>query len=437
MWSKVKAFWNRISEKASGDNVPAPVRWVFRLFSNNLWLKLLSFLLAILLWNYVVLSDTSITRAKTLYNVTGYVSGQSTLNGYGLALLDDPSEMLSGIAVTIEAPQAEYAKVSSDNVQVTLDLSNVRSAGTQQVPFRATTFYGKVVNISPASLKLTFETLDSRTIAISPIITGGSDDYWYSVSRTNPSLLTVSGASSAVQSITSAQVNVDVSGILGSMTPSLPYVLLDASGEVISQTMLNRSTSSISVTLDVYPRRDFPVSTDPSSAVTGQPAPGYVVQSVSVQPETVSVAADREVLDSLDALVVEPVSVDGASQSFSVRSTISRLSDFKNVSPEQVYVTVNIAEETAAAYIEDVGVIITGKGENLSATYEPVGAFVSGPRSVVEQLQKDGLTVSVDVTDLGEGHHLVPPSYDASLYPDVDIQIEALSLTLTDTDEDE
>ena len=437
MLNRFRDFREKLSDRMKLKSAPAPVRRVVGFFSNNLGLKLLSLLLAILLWNYVISSNTSITRPKTLYNVTGYLSGQSTLNGYGLALLDDPSEALSGISVTVEAPQADYSRVSADNVQVTLDLSNIRSAGTQEVSFRATTAYGRVTAISPESLKLTFETLDSRTIAVNPVVTGQAEDYWYSVTRTNPSLLTISGASSLVQSITSAQVNVNVSGLTASTTPSLSYVLLDASGEEISQSMLNRSTSSISVSLDIYPSRDIPLSTDPASVIAGQPAEGFEVYSVSIQPETVAVAADRELLDDLTELLIEPVSVEGLSQSFSAKAAISLLPDIKNVSTEQVYVNVVIGEETASAYIEDVDVVITGKSERMGATYEALGAYVTGPKSEVERLVKDGITVSVDVTDLEEGYYLVTPTFDASRYPKVTIQTEALSLTLTDLGEEE
>ncbi len=436
MQNKIRELRRRLGEIAVFRNAPRPVKWVIGLFSRNLGLKLLSLLLAILLWNYVISSDSSITRSKTLYNLTGYLNGQSTLNGYGLALLGDTSQALTGISVTVEAPLADYSRVSSDNVQVTLDLSNIRSAGTQEVYFRASSSYGRVVDITPESLKLTFETLDSRTVAVNPVIVGESDDYWYSVTRTNPSLLTVSGASSVVQSITSAQVYVDVTGMTVPTTPSLPYVLLDAGGEEVSQALLNRSTSSISVSLDIYPSRVIPISTDLASVVTGQPAEGYEVQSVSIQPESVSVAADRELLDSLDVLVIEPVSVEGASQSFSTRASISQLSDFRDISTEQVYVNVNITEERISAYIENVAVLISGKGENMSATYEPLGAYVTGPRSDVEALQENGLTVNVDVTDLEEGYYLITPTFDTGRYPDIDIQIEALSLTLTDLGND-
>ena len=95
-----------------------------------------------------------------------------------------------------------------------------------------------------------------------------------------------------------------------------------------------------------------------------------------------------------------------------------------------------IGEETDSAYIEDVDVVITGKSERMGATYEALGAYVTGPVSEVEQLEKDGITVTVDVAGLEEGYYLITPTIDASRYPKVNIQTEALSLTLTDLGQD-
>ena len=93
---------------------PRPVRWIIGSLSNNLGYKLLSLLLAILLWNYVIATNSSITRNKTIYNLTGTVSGLSTLSDNKLALSESPEEALSGITVTVEAPQADYSRVSAD-----------------------------------------------------------------------------------------------------------------------------------------------------------------------------------------------------------------------------------------------------------------------------------------------------------------------------------
>ena len=431
MKNKLTKLKMKLLESEFYKRAPRPLKWIIGSLSNNLGLKILSLLLAILLWNYVISSNQSITRPKTLFNLTGYITGTSALNDNKLALAEDPSGALTGIAVTVQAPQANYSKVTSENVQVTLDLSNVRSAGTQRVPLRATSTYGRVQSISPESVSLTFENLDSRNVAVISTLMGDSEDYWYNVSRTNPSMLTVSGAASVVQSIASARVVVDVSNMSSTSISALPYVLLDSSEQVISQSMLNCSTSSISVTVDVYPCREIPISTDPGNLVTGQPAPGYVLKSVSVQPESIQVAAEADLLSGLTELMIEPVSIEGATQSFSAKTLISQLSDFKNISSEQVYVNVTIAEEIIDSYVDNVIVLFAGKADNLIASYEPVGVYVSGPRSQVEQLQNDGISLTVDVTGREAGYYLITPTFDAERYPDLTIQSESVSVTLT------
>ena len=418
-------------------NSPRPVRWIIGTLSNNLGYKLLSLLLAILLWNYVIATNTSITRTKAIYNLTGTVSGLSTLSENKLALSESPEEALSDITVTVETPQADYSRVSSDNVQVALDLSNVRATATHEVPLRATTSYGRVRRISPETLTLTFEKLDSRNVAVNSVIEGQADGYWYNVSRSNPSILTISGAASVVQSITSARVVADVRGMTDSTVTARPYVLLDAAGKIIPQDMLNCSTSSISVSVDIYPCRDIPVSNDRESVITGTPAEGYEVQSVTIQPQSIQVAAEQDLLDSLDRLVIEPVSVEGASQSFSAKSTVTQLSDFKNVSSEQVYVNVTIVEEQVTDYVDNVRVIFTGKAENLIASYDQLGVEVTGPRSGVARLAEEGVTVTVDLTGLGEGYYILSPKIDGQAYEGFTIMSEAASVTLTDITYDE
>ena len=417
------------------DRVAWSLRSFWRMLANNVWLKVLSLLLAILLWNYVISSNTSITRSKTIGGLTGYVTGQTTLNANRLALLDDPTEDLSNITVTVDAPQAYYARLSGDNIQVSLDLSSVRTAGTQEVPLRASSSYGRVTDIVPDSLTLTFEALDSRSVPINSVLSGDmQENYWYNITRMNPSNLTVSGAGSVVRNIGSATVYVDITGHDSPFTQAQPYVLLDAAGEEISAEMLNLSSSSVSVSVDIYPTKELPVSTDLANVVTGQPAEGYVVQSVTIQPETITVAADEDLLDGLTELMIQSVSVEGMSQSFTERATITPLSGVKNLSSEQVYVNVTISEASISGHIENVGVLVAGKGEGLSVEYNTMSVYVTGPRSVVEQLQKDGVFVSVDLTGLKAGTYEIEPVFDNERFPNVTFQPEHEKMTVTLTE---
>lgn len=417
------------------------LKHLWQTLSRRFWLKLLSLLLAILLWNYVVSANTSITRSKLISGVSGYVTGQSTLTTYGLALLTDPTEQLSNLSVEVQVAQSMYSQVSVENVQVTADMSSVRTAGTQEVPLKATTSYGRVVSILPDSVTLTFETLDSRLIPVNVEISGEkSDSLWYNVSRTNPTAITVSGAASVVRSIAQARVYTDVSGADDSYVRAEPYVLLDGEGNEISQTSLTRSASSITVSADVYHTKELPVSNDIEDVVTGRVADGYIISEITIQPESITVAAEESLLDGISELMLEPVNVDGLSQSFSARAKVSRLSDFKNMSNEEVYVNITITEETVSEWIDNTVLTFVGKAENLNLEWQPgsVQVYVTGPRSVVEALKETGIPVTVNLTDMQAGSYSCTLNFPVDKYPDVDFEpeISSISVTLTQASEE-
>lgn len=410
--------------------------------SRRFWMKLLSLLLAILVWNYVVSSNNSITRTKTISGVNGYVTSQSTLSTYGLALLSDPAEELSNVTVQLEVAQSHYSQVSADNVQVMLDLSSVRTAGTQAVPLKATSTYGRVTEILPETVTLTFETLDSRLIPVNVELTGQKDEgsWWYSVGRTNPSAVTISGAASMVRSISQARVYSDVTGATSSYLRAEPYVLLDGEGNEIPQSMLTRSVTSVSVSTDIYPTKEIPISTAIENVVTGRVAEGYAVSEVSIQPESITVAAEQNLLDGISELLIEPVSVEGISQSFSARAAISLLSDFKNVSAEQVYVNVTIAEEDVSEWISNNVLTFVGKAEGLQLEWQrdEIQVYVTGPRSAVEALKRDGIPITVDLTGFQAGTYSCPLRFPTENYPDVTFEpeISVITVTLTEAPED-
>ena len=424
--------------KAVFDKVRAWLRdkgrniWI--VISRHWGMKLLSLLLAILLWNYVVTSNQLITRSKTITGLTGYVTSQATLTTYGLALPENPVELLDDVSVRVEVSQSYYSQVSPDNVQVTLDLSKVRTAGTQEVELKATSSYGRVTGIYPSSVTLDFEPLDSRSVPVNVAITGErSEDTWYNVSRTNPSVLTVSGAASKVRSISQAKASTDVTGADSSYMRAEAYTLLDANGNEIDQSMLTRSSSSITVVADVYPTKDIPVSKETADVVVGRPAEGYVISDISIQPESITVAAGQELLDDISQLLIEPISVEGAKRSVSARARVATLSDFKYTSSQQVFVNITIAEKDVSQWVENAQLSFIGKAENLTLEWQknPVRVYVTGPRSEVEELVKTGVPVTVDLTGLAEGTHSCELRFPTESYPELSFEAETPSISIT------
>lgn len=410
----------------------------WRLLSHNFGLKMLSLLIAILMWNFVITSDTTITRTKTVSDLNAYITGKNTLtSANGFALSEDPSELLSDISVTVEVSQADFSNVTQDNVQVTLDLSNVRREGEQELALKATTSYGRVVKITPSSIPVSIEMADSRVIPVNVQTSGTPEsDRWYKINRSNPTTLTIKGPASVVQEIASAYVYIDVTGARSSFTSAEQFVLLDSEGNEVPQEMLERSASSISVSVDVYPTKEIAIDTSLDSVITGQPAQGYQVESVSIQPGTLTVAGEQELLDSIDSLLIEPISVEGASQSFSVRAKVSALSAFKSVSAEEVYVNVSIEEEMIGAWIEDVKISYANKGEGLTLEQPQsvVRVYVTGPRSAIEELQQVGFAATVDLSGLQAGSYWLSMAFPEETYPEVRFTPEAAEIQVVLTD---
>ena len=73
------------------DKFRSLLKSLWGVLSRNVALKLLSILFAIMVWSYVISTNPSITRTKTIDGITGYVTGQATLEVYDLALLTDPT----------------------------------------------------------------------------------------------------------------------------------------------------------------------------------------------------------------------------------------------------------------------------------------------------------------------------------------------------------
>jgi len=420
------------------EKIKPILRALLHAVSQNLGWKIFSLVAAVLMWTYIISNDPTITRDKTL-SIPGSeltTSGLSVLQTRDLALLTDPSTLVQDIRVRVKVPQSNYSRVSGDTVRVELDLSQIRQTGRQEVPLTGISSYGEVVQITPAKLEVVVETLDQRNVPVNTVLTGyvRESRYWYNVEKINPSVLTVSGPSSVVRQITSARVPLDVTGITDDFSWTIAPELLDSSGEVVAaQSSISKSSSSITVSATIAPIKQLTVSTDVNTCISGTPAEGMVVSRIEVQPEVVTVAADRELLNQLETITFPPISVNGRKQSFTVTTYLSKLVDIKHISSEQVTVTVYIEEETVSRTFRNVPLTVADRKDGLSVklSQDMVSLTVSGPKSVVEALVLDDVDASVSVADLNSGVFSLPVSAAVANNPDLVIELETSAVTAT------
>lgn len=380
------------------------IKWLPGVFTQRLGLKVASLILALLIWTYIINNNSSLTRNKLITGVSVSAGPASTLSGYSLSVATDVvSEYQGAVDVTVELPQSRYAGFNINNLKLTPDYSAVRTAGTYNVPVSAISAYGNVVKLSPSSIRVEIENTDSRNLSTEVELIGeNTDAYWYNVDTSvlNPAQITVSGAASIVQKVAHVVAQVDVTDRTANFRRSTQVLLTDSDGNVLSTSLLNKSSSTCLVRVEIYPKKTLGVYVDPAQLKLKE---GYEVTDISFMPSTITVAAESELLAGLEYLPLEIAESDGEiSAGYTSRMSFAGLDEFRYASSRSVYMTVSVAEKTLTRVFTEVPVEINVPEGTLEEGTVPVcDVTVTGPYWTVKNLTNEDLVCTAKPTDDG------------------------------------
>ncbi len=399
-------------KKNDGLKIRELLRMVKEALLNKIFLKIISVVFALLIWAYIIDTTPDLTRSRFVENLSVSVTGTTTLNNYGLALATDVYQEYQGVIdANVDVSQKEYARLSGENVSVFLDVSNIRSAGMHEIPLTATSSHGTVTNLYPESITVKIEYLDTREVPIEVEMTGtGKDDYWYSVNSqsVNPLTVTVSGPASIVQDATRAVAQIDITGQASSFRRAAILRLQDTTDQPISTRLLTRSSSTCSVSVDIFPTKEIPVTADASQIVV---ADGYEIAEITFQPATITVAAQSALLDGIDELPVEiPDNMPVLNKTYTKRLSLSKLPDFKFMSTNQVYMTITLREKSVSTVLNNVSVKMLGLRSEYEANILPsvVSVMATGAYSVVKNITSNDVYAYIDLSTLSRGTYHLP-----------------------------
>lgn len=382
---------------------------------NNLSLKIVSAVFAVILWT-VIVNIYDPNTSYTFSNITvQLVNTQSlTEKNYTFEIVDGGK-----ISVTVSGPKSVVTDLKTSDIAATADLSKV-TAFTDYVDIQVQVVKdGQVLNNVEAvprtsALKLSIENRDTNTYAVNVNTTGTpANGYAVASTTTSPTYIKVTGPTSLVEGVASVGVNVDVSGAKGTVNTQSDINMYDSDGNIITNEELEMSSETADVIVEMARTKTVPVVVKTS----GTPSQDCVVTGTSLSQTSVVISGQQEALSKIDNITIpsSAVSVDGLSEdkTYTFKLTDYVPSGVKIVSDSRLQVTVKISKaSTKTVHISSDAIKIENVSSGYNAVIEGTGidVIISGTGTILDNVSATDITCNVNAAGLSAGTHSVDVS---------------------------
>ena len=307
------------------------------------------------------------------------------------------------------APADVAQRLTSDSFKATVDLSNAKpQPGNPFVTVPVVLTADPRVTIlgyDPPLITVQLDPLVSKTVPIQ--VDHGAVPSGFTIRDPVLSATTavVSGPESVVRLATAAQARVVIqpSGIDVDQTVDL--VAVDVRGEVVGPVNVEPSSVHVKITVGSgLLTKNLPIF----PVVTGTPASGFEIDTVTVAPPIVQVEGDADALAALIKVDTVPLSVSGAATDLVRTVALDLPTGVDSLSGASVDVTITL-RPTAATRTFSAGIVLSGARGDRTYTLSSDSVLVTVGGSVVslDALDPRTLAVIADVDGLAPGTHKV------------------------------
>jgi len=295
---------------------------------------------------------------------------------------------VSGVSAIIRAPRDAWSSIKPESFTASVDVGN-QAEGTYdlKVAVNTTLQNVEVVRVKPTRVVVTIEPVIKKTLPVVVKFSGqAGDELVPDKPIVDPEKVEVTGAKSVVSDLTQAVVQLNLGGETNTIETKLSVVALSPSLLPISGISFEPSEVFLRVPL-VKAGQHKTVGIKP--VITGQPASGYWVKTVIIDPSVVRVTGPVDNLEATTEIPTAAISVDGLSQTAKLTTAL----DFPSgIIPTQALAkytaTVEIAKTTATKSITPE-IIYDGLSPSLkvvSINPAQVSVIISGESLILEPI---------------------------------------------------
>ena len=393
---------------------------------NNLGLKILSFVIAILVWLFVVNVNNPIgTKSFVISDVQ--LLNEAYIDADGKMCMQDEQQV--PIRVTIKAQRKILDRISLDHIRAVADLQQAVSLNTDPVMVPITVLCDHImqdnIEVSPQNLSLHLEDKDTQEFVVNVTTDNTKPDRGYEIGTltSNPEKIKITGPTSLINKIDKVNASIDVDGATEDITTEKDVKIIDKNGEEFTDSDMGYlNVSRVYVTAKLW---KVQVNVKIKAGYSGSPKSGYQVESVSTTPNVISVAGSEEALATLkdqnNTITIPDYVADISDRDSDLEEKIN-ISDYlpdglklTSDSSEDVFVRVNVLPMgSSVCEVPTKNIVVNHAPDGMQVSFDTanIEVRVQKTESSLDDLTEDQIKASIDLSDVGEGSHEVPVSIE-------------------------
>lgn len=384
---------------------------------NNNYLKVISFILAVMLWLVVNLDTGSQTTRINdgLQNTYVYQTSIVPIYNQDEYILKMDSD---AIKITLSGSRDAINQIRDgegiDNVEFFIDLTDY-TAGSYNVPI----YYSGIpegikVDIQPSSIAVKLEAKHSKEFSVTAEKIGKeAEGYQAGEPIIKPKKVHVSGTEEQVEKVASVKALINIDNIDQPISQLIPLQAYDKKGNIID---VEINPQTVEVQLPVA----SPYITVPISYKIGSyPPSGYAISSIEQLPKEVTLYGPKDILNKYSVYNGPVLDLSNITSDQVITMEIPLEEGLLKVEPEIAEFNIEITNSKITT-MTSIPIEITGLNEGLTAEISsPIdGATITleGASSYIDNISTEDIQAFVDLTNLPEGEHEVPIQYNLPLY---------------------
>jgi YbbR domain-containing protein len=379
------------------------------LFNNNKTMWVLSIVVALLLWMYVI-NDQNPETYDNINDIPVELTNIETLEEKGLVISNSQEYTIN---IRVDGRRNQLYKINKNAIRVEADLSRLNSKGSHYLPV---SIYGipddiEITRKNPDAIEIVLDQIVTQERNIKINITGNPAEGMASLSYvSNPTKATIEGAETILNSVSEVVAVIDITNATGEISRQLPLMAVDINGEEVKG--VNISPRNVDVTIPIGLTKSVPVKTQ----INGDVPEDYVITNVVTNPTDIRIGGASAKLNVIDNISTESINVEGQTKSFEKKIKLLLPEGVEIINGEAAIMVKITIEPYVERTFETSNINITNLKEELvvqeNIVDEPILITLKGIKNQIDEISEENISLYIDASDLQVGKHEVELKLD-------------------------